>query len=186
MTAIDSSSSEILTKHTEIQGSDNGPSDVPSDPEFASKLVGGKRFHDGGYVGGKPGDNKPIEMVMQAPRRITDPRAFTSVPAAAGFDVKGYEQLRDVLLGAYNQAARGKGKERHGNDLPFHEQPIMQIAKMSGIGGHVYQIMKKAQEAGNMVGRGDLDAAMHEFRGVINYAAAAILLAEEIRQKNEQ
>ena len=50
---------------------------------------------------------------------------------------------------------------------------------MTGIDAHAYQVMKKAQEAASMFKRGDFDASMTEFRGVIIYAAAAILLAEE-------
>lgn len=116
---------------------------------------------------------------------ITDRGAFSSAPLAAGFNVPGYEALASILLSAYNQSARGKGKERHANGLPFDQQPIMDIGRMSGIGGHVYQTMKKAQEAGNMVLRGEMDAAIHEFRGVIIYAAAAILLTDDIRRRNE-
>jgi hypothetical protein len=92
---------------------------------------------------------------------------------------KGYEELARILEQAYNQSAKGKGRKRHANNLPFREQPIMEIGRMSGIGGHVYQIMKKAQEAGNMHKRGEHEAAIAEFYGVIVYAAAAVLLAEE-------
>ena len=53
------------------------------------------------------------------------------------------------------------------------------VARMTGIDAHSYQIMKKAQEASSMFKRGDFEAAKAEFRGVIIYAAAAILLAEE-------
>jgi hypothetical protein len=94
-----------------------------------------------------------------------------------------YDELERVLKSAFGQAAFGKGKKRHGNGLTFTNQPIMQIARMVGIGGHSYQIMKKAQEATNMTLRGDHDAAIAEFYGVINYAAAAILLIEEKKEK---
>lgn len=95
------------------------------------------------------------------------------------FNVPGYQTLARILEAAYDQAARGKGRSRHANNLPFDDQPIMQIARMSGLGGHVYQIMKKAQEAGTMANRRQYDAAQAEFMGVINYAAAAILLVSE-------
>lgn len=93
-------------------------------------------------------------------------------------NVPGYERLAEVLHRAYSQSARGKGKTRHANDKPFHEQPIMDIGRMSGIGGHVYQIMKKAQEAGGMAARGQAEAAQAEFLGAIVYAAAAHLLLQ--------
>ena len=91
----------------------------------------------------------------------------------------GYEDLRRILLSAFDQSARGKGKERHANDKPFNEQPIMQIARMVGLGGHAYQVCKKAQEACGMHQRDQHEAAIAEFKGVIVYAAAAILLIEE-------
>lgn len=97
-------------------------------------------------------------------------------------DVPGYEVLARILGGAYDQSARGKGKERHGNGLPFEHQPILSIARMSGLGGHVYQMMKKAQEAGTMHVNGYHDAAIKEFYGVIVYAAAAVKLIEEQRK----
>jgi len=100
-------------------------------------------------------------------------------PFELPFAEAGYEQLARILEDAYGQSARGKGRKRHANGLPFEKQPIMEIGRMSGVGGHVYQIMKKAQEAGNMSKRGEHEAAIAEFYGVIVYAAAAILLTEE-------
>lgn len=93
-------------------------------------------------------------------------------------NVPGYEDLARILQGAYDQSAKGKGKERHANDKQFNQQPIMEIGRMVGVGGHTYQICKKAQEAGGMVDRGKLEAAKAELRGVMVYAAAAILLIE--------
>lgn len=83
-----------------------------------------------------------------------------------------------TLQAAYHQATLGKGKERHGSDLPFDQQPIMAIARMQdgSIDGHLFQVMKKAQEAGRMAKRGDGEAATRELYGVIVYAAAAAML----------
>ena len=92
--------------------------------------------------------------------------------------VPGYENLGRILQGAYNQSAKGKGKHRHANNKPFEKQPIMAIGGMVGVGGHTYQVCKKAQEATSMVAREEYDAAIAEMRGVIVYAAAAILLIE--------
>lgn len=92
-----------------------------------------------------------------------------------------YASLAGVLQSALNQAQAGKGAERHADGKPFLDQPIMEIARMLGdVGGHSFQIMKKAQEANRMVRREQYDAAVHEFLGVINYAAAAILLIREL------
>lgn len=92
-----------------------------------------------------------------------------------------YASLRRVLDEAFDQAAIGKGKERHANDKPFDHQPIMEIVRMVGTAGHAYQIMKKVQEAQSMIERDEHDKAVHELRGAIVYAAAMILATEEKR-----
>lgn len=99
----------------------------------------------------------------------------------ASFDVPGYEHLADILTAAYNQSARGKGKERHANAAPWHEQRINTIpAQQKSIAdGLAYQVQKKTLEACDMAERGDLDAAEREMLGAIVYAAACI---EQIRR----
>jgi len=96
-----------------------------------------------------------------------------------------YSELKRILDLAYAQAAFGKGKERHANDLPFTEQPIMKIGAMVGVGGHAYQIMKKSQEACGMVSKGHLESAKKEMLGAIVYASAMVLLIEQL-QENEK
>lgn len=96
-----------------------------------------------------------------------------------------YQPLRDVLKAAYAQASAGKGKDRHANGKPFLEQPIMEIGRMVGMGYQTGQAMKKAQEAGGMVQRGQHDAARAELLGAINYLAAAYILIGEIATKQE-
>ena len=94
-------------------------------------------------------------------------------------DVPGYEPLARVLLQAYDQSAKGKGKERHANARPFLRQPIMEIARMVGSGYQIGQIMKKVQEAKGMADRGNRQAAKAELLGAIVYSAAAFLLLDE-------
>ena len=92
-----------------------------------------------------------------------------------------YGALRDVLDLAFMQAERGKGHDRHSQGKPFLEQPILEIPRMQGsIDGLTYQIMKKAQEAGRMLSRGQYSPAVAELYGVINYAAAAVIRVREI------
>lgn len=93
--------------------------------------------------------------------------------------VRGYEPLARVLGLAYDQSAKGKGKERHANGKPFAKQPIMEIGRMVGVGYHTGQIMKKVQEATSMAARGDAEAAKAELLGAIVYSAAAYNLIEE-------
>jgi hypothetical protein len=91
----------------------------------------------------------------------------------------GYAPLRRVLDAAFAQSAIGKGRDRHAKGRPFDKQPIMEIARMVGLGGHAYQVCKKAQEATTMASREDFEAAKAEMLGVIVYAAAGYLLIEE-------
>lgn len=91
-----------------------------------------------------------------------------------------YASLAAILDAALAQASEGKGKERHANGKPFLEQPIMEIGRMVGPGGHAYQIAKKAQEAVGMAARGEYAAAEAEMLGVIVYAAADVLLLREM------
>jgi hypothetical protein len=95
-----------------------------------------------------------------------------------GVETAAYDPLRRVLDAAYAQAANGKGKERHASDKPFMKQPIMEIARMVGPGYQLGQAMKKAQEAGGMIQRGQPNQARAELLGAINYLAACVLLIE--------
>lgn len=113
---------------------------------------------------------EPAEPTALAPDDNTDPR---------------YLPLMQVLADAYGQAASGKGNDRHAAGKPFVEQPILEIVRMQdGIDGHTYQVMKKAQEAGRMVRRGQHQAAVAELYGIINYAAAAVIRVREIETEN--
>ena len=87
--------------------------------------------------------------------------------------VDGYAALREALDAAYDQSANGKGKERHANDRAFTDQPILRITELVGHGFPLGQAIKKAQEAGGMVTRGEVEAARAELLGAIVYLAAA-------------
>lgn len=109
---------------------------------------------------------------------------MTRAPAPAG-----YECLAEVLDCALMQAASGKGAERHAQGQPFDSQPMAKITAMVGLGFPLGQIQKKAQEAGGMAARGQMDAARRELLGVINYAAGAVLAingAAEARSATER
>lgn len=90
-------------------------------------------------------------------------------------DVPGYEALLHVLTRAYQQAAVGKGAERHAVNRPFTEQPMQTISQLLGSDtGLLYQAMKKIQESQRL----DRDAAIRELLGAINYIAGAIIFKE--------
>ena len=85
-----------------------------------------------------------------------------------------YGALQDILDAAYDQSAKGKGVERHGNGLPWTQQPIMAISRSVGIGFPTGQAVKKITEAVGMLRRGDAAAAERELLGAIVYVAGAI------------
>lgn len=87
----------------------------------------------------------------------------------------GYESLAAVLQRAYDQAAKGKGAERHADHRPFTAQPMQTISELLGTpDGLLYQAMKKIQESKRL----DKDAGVRELLGAINYLAGAVIFIE--------
>ena len=81
-----------------------------------------------------------------------------------------YQSLGNILLEAYDQAANGKGKERHADGQKFEEQPIIVLEKLyqSGV---LFQAAKKMHESQRL----EKDAAIRELLGAMNYLAARII-----------
>ena len=100
-------------------------------------------------------------------------------PSASPFRVPGYAGLADVLTRAYDQAAVGKGAERHADNKPFADQPMQHIARRRGIGFILGQADKKSEEAQGMLARGEREKAVHELLGAIVYLAGAIIYIEK-------
>lgn len=92
--------------------------------------------------------------------------------------VPGYDSLLEVLIRAYDQAASGKGAERHGQDKPFEDQPMQKLIDLYGVGFSLGQAGKKAQESMRL----DHDAAIRELLGAINYIAGTIIHMEANRK----
>lgn len=91
-------------------------------------------------------------------------------------DRDDYLPLLRTFLGALEQAAYGKGRERHANDLPFVEQPILTMARMlDSDAGLAQQVIKKTIEARSLPTK---KARINELRGTLVYAAAMILFEE--------
>ena len=91
-------------------------------------------------------------------------------------DRDDYLPLLRTFLGALEQAAYGKGRERHANDLPFIEQPILTMARMlDSDAGLAQQVIKKTVEARSLPMK---KARVNELRGTLVYAAAMILFEE--------
>lgn len=87
--------------------------------------------------------------------------------------VPGYEHLEQVLIDAYNQASRGKGAERHANDLPFHEQRMQQLSTLlDSDRGMAFQVGKKMVEGMDFV---EYERFERELLGCIVYLAGIIV-----------
>lgn len=85
-----------------------------------------------------------------------------------------YELLMTVLMDAYQQAANGKGSDRHGNGLNFEDQDLLEITDRVGIGFPLGQAIKKICEGQRLT----TDLARKEFLGAIVYLAGAIIWME--------
>lgn len=95
--------------------------------------------------------------------------------------VPGYDDLFNVLALAYDQAARGKGKERHANDQPFDQQPLMRYADSFGTGFLLGQATKKLEESQGL----SFGADIKEILGAIVYSSAAVLHLEKEMQAEQ-
>ena len=92
----------------------------------------------------------------------------------------GYDSLRAIYAMALEQAQGGKGRERHANGQPFDQQPICQGGRRFGAGCLIYQAWKKAHETPVLMNMDNgTERAIRELLGVINYAAAAIIVLQE-------
>lgn len=93
------------------------------------------------------------------------------------FPADGYERLHDAYRDAHDQAAYGKGNERHANDLPFHEQRMQTISQgLNSPGGMAYQVIKKLQEGLQME---DAGARRRELLGALNYLAGIVIFLDD-------
>ena len=95
----------------------------------------------------------------------------------AAVEDPAYDKLRHVLGEAYDQAAVGKGRDRHVKHgaQAFEDQPICSMQRIYGSGYAFGQAGKKMEESMRM----DTKAAVAELYGAINYIAAAIIVLEE-------
>jgi len=84
--------------------------------------------------------------------------------------------LYEAFDDAVKQATKGKG-ERHGGDkTPFMDQRWHSISKSTGVGGLMYQMAKKAEEACE---KDDQEAFERELLGALVYGGAAYLYVKK-------
>ncbi len=88
---------------------------------------------------------------------------------------EGYSALADVLSRAFDQSARGKGKERHSKGEEFTQQVIIEGARRFGTGALLFQAFKKSEESQRL----PKEMAVKELLGAIVYLAGAVIVLEE-------
>src|SRR5690625_1078705 len=89
----------------------------------------------------------------------------------------GYERLAAVFQDAHDQAALGKGKERHANGEPFHEQRMQKVSRTQGNAyGMAFQVQKKMLEGLEMA---DREACRRELLGALNYLAGIVIYLDD-------
>lgn len=101
--------------------------------------------------------------------RNTDAMTTSTTP------IPGYEALANVLQRAYEQAAVGKGAERHAGPGEAFEHQLMQDgARRFGVGALLFQAFKKSEESQRL----PLDRGVNELLGAIVYLAGAVIRRE--------
>lgn len=132
-------------------------------------------------------DIKRMSATKKAASQMLDPIFFNDAPkdrvndAPVGLqdlfeayndEHHAYHELARVLVDAYEQAAIGKGKERHANDRAFRDQPIHRTSDLlQSDDGLNFQIIKKIEEAKRL----SPQAAYNESLGAIVYTSAVAM-----------
>ncbi len=126
--------------------------------------------------------NKLDQLYNEAMEELDRYRSADAVGCDVAFQAPdGYQSLASVLADAVEQAASGKGKERHAKaGEPFEQQKICEITRRVGVGFPLGQAIKKAVEAPRLG-----DRAQSELLGAINYLAAAVLIMREERRSGQ-
>lgn len=114
---------------------------------------------------------RQVEMLFSTQNRLVEQLtdSLTATP--------GYERLVAVLKAAHDQAAMGKGADRHANGLPFHKQRMQQISVLlDSPYGMAYQVAKKVAEGVDLPTH---DRQVAELYGAINYIAGIVIFLED-------
>lgn len=128
---------------------------------------------------GNTGEHYAEQPLPATPVVTAAPLDADLLPEYVLKDPGGYAELASVLQAAFNQAAYGKGAERHANSRPFTQQPMQKFCEMYGVGFALGQAAKKMEEAQRM----PTDAAIRELLGAIVYIAGAAIHLE--RKEND-
>lgn len=122
---------------------------------------------------------RQVEMIALLKARMAEAIAEATADAVVAkwsclAEPSGYEALSSVLQEAIDQAALGKGLERHADGRPFHDQPIMRETLAVGLGFPAGQARKKILEAVRCCDEHP-ERAVADLLGAINYIAALVI-----------
>lgn len=90
----------------------------------------------------------------------------------------GYDTLAAIFGEAFDQAARGKGAERHANGEPFDAQVMADMARRFGRGALLGQAFKKSEESQRL----PYPRARAELLGAMVYLAGAVLDLDRVNR----
>lgn len=102
-----------------------------------------------------------------------------------------FSPLLEALIASFEQAASGKGRERHSaHAATFLDQPIFTIAREHGLGFLTGQAAKKLGESHVLLDMPHdrvqgCDRAIAELKGAIVYTAAAMIMLEQKKAEYE-
>lgn len=123
-----------------------------------------------------------LDFISEVEREVLESISERQVLVGTPPSDDGYDCLRAVFDQAVEQAARGKGRERHASGEPFDEQTIMQTTRAHGLGFATGQAEKKLRESHRLAEmEGGNARAVRELLGAINYTAAAIIRLQEVK-----
>ena len=107
----------------------------------------------------------------------SSPRIPTPIEKALADPNDPYHELALILALAFEQSARGKGRERHSMGQPWVQQPIVRIGEMLGgsTGFTIGQAIKKLQEAFRLPS----EQALPELLGAVIYSAATYYVIQQ-------
>lgn len=115
-----------------------------------------------------------VIVVSPGPIVMHEPVEHLGATACLRMETPGYEPLAKVLHRAFDQAAKGKGHERHANGEPFDKQVMQDGARRFGVGALLFQAYKKSEESQRL----PLDRGVNELLGAIVYLAGAVIRRE--------
>lgn len=111
-------------------------------------------------------------ILRQENDRLRQELSLLKQAVGGGTDHPLYQAFDDAVT----QATKGKGVRHGGEATPFMEQPIFQVSKHTGVGGLIFQMVKKAQEA---CSKDDQEAFERELLGALVYGGAAYLYVKD-------